>query len=434
MALEPAGTERLNAFSDGVIAVIITIMVLELHAPHETTVAAFLHLWPTFASYAISFLFVAIVWTNHHHMLRFARHANAKTIWANFLFLFVVSLIPFSTAYIAETRISPVATALYAAVFVGVNLTFQLLQVVIFSQHMVPGTAEPGTAGLQPDGHTHSGHEELIRASRKQSWISLVVYSTACLLAWVHPAISLGMIVGMSLLYIVPDAIGKKFMKGRATLGAGLITLDRRVRLQNAALHQIRLHRDFLLRQKVHLRLKRPVARQIDLHRMLPRLHQHSVAEPLEVAHRARVLAIEKHGRAVRRHVQLNFARGRRHHHIGVALEPHRNFRGLSRLHHDLLGLILPSRLPNRNFVFSGEQHHFFFAVQFLHVAHVLVVDPHAGLFVVLGHRVEVDLAIDVRHRGILRFILGVRGARAAQRTRCSQDRRRQRKSKTSQT
>ena len=218
MPLEPAGTERLNAFSDGVIAVIITIMVLELHAPHENTVPAFLHLWPTFASYAISFLFVVIIWTNHHHMLRFAHHASSSTIWANFLFLFVVSLIPFSTAYIAETRISPLATAVYAAVFVCVNLTFQLLQVVIFSQHVVPGATEPGLAGIESTAgineRTRAAHAEMIRAGRRQSWISFTVYTAACLLAWVHPAISLGMIVGMSLLYIVPDALGKKFLRG----------------------------------------------------------------------------------------------------------------------------------------------------------------------------------------------------------------------------
>jgi uncharacterized membrane protein len=212
MPLEPAGTERLNAFSDGVIAVIITIMVLELHAPHDTTVAGLLHLWPTFASYAISFLFVAIIWTNHHHMLRFARHASAATIWANFLFLFVVSLIPFSTAYIAETRISPIATALYAGIFVCVNLTFQFLQVVIFSQHLVPGASEPGMAGININEPAHLAHAEMIRAGRRQSWISLTVYGAACLLAWVHPAISLGMIVGMSLLYIVPDALGKRLL------------------------------------------------------------------------------------------------------------------------------------------------------------------------------------------------------------------------------
>jgi uncharacterized membrane protein len=214
MPLEPAGTERINAFSDGVLAVIITIMVLELHPPHETSISAFVHLWPTFASYAISYLFVAIVWTNHHHMLRFARHASAATIWANFLFLFVISLIPFATAYIAETRISPMATTVYAAVFLGVNLSFQLLQVVIFSQHVVPGAAEPGSTGAEAivntNDHAHLAHAEMIHAGRRQSWISFTVYGAACLLAWVHPAISLGMIVGMSLLYIVPDALGKK--------------------------------------------------------------------------------------------------------------------------------------------------------------------------------------------------------------------------------
>ena len=217
MSLEPPGTERLNAFSDGVIAVIITIMVLDLHAPHEPNVAGFLHLWPTFMAYAISYMFVAIVWTNHHHMLRFARHASAATIWANFLFLFVVSLIPFSTAYIAETRISPIATAAYAAVFLGVNISFQILQAVVFKQHVMPGSTELAPAGVQSAGlqstdHAPTVHAEMASAAWKRTWISFVVYLVASLLAWVHPAISLGMILGVALLYVVPDAIGKKFL------------------------------------------------------------------------------------------------------------------------------------------------------------------------------------------------------------------------------
>ena len=209
MPLEPAGTERLNAFSDGVIAVIITIMVLDLHAPHETDAASLVHLWPTLASYAISYLFVAIVWTNHHHMLRFAHHANAATIWANFFFLFFVSLIPFCTAYIAETRISPIATALYAANFLGVNISFQILERVIFRQHSITPAAGAAQGEHTAEGYTASNaHLAMVRVARKRSWTSFTVYAAAIALAWVHPSISLGLIVAVSLaLYVLPDAL-----------------------------------------------------------------------------------------------------------------------------------------------------------------------------------------------------------------------------------
>jgi uncharacterized membrane protein len=116
--------ERLGAFSDGVFAVIITIMVLELKPPREPSFAALLPLWPTGLSYAVSYLFIAIVWVNHHHLLRFADHATPGLIWWNFAHLFVVSLVPFSTAWIAVTRFAAVPVAMYAAIFVLVNSAY----------------------------------------------------------------------------------------------------------------------------------------------------------------------------------------------------------------------------------------------------------------------------------------------------------------------
>ena len=111
-------TERLGAFSDGVFAVIITIMVLELKPPSQPSFAALLALWPTALSYAVSYLFIAIVWVNHHHLLRFAEHATPRLVWINFAHLFMVSLVPFSTAWVAGTRL--------AAVPVFVSLKFPL--------------------------------------------------------------------------------------------------------------------------------------------------------------------------------------------------------------------------------------------------------------------------------------------------------------------
>src|SRR5438034_11411453 len=119
--------ERLAAFSDGVFSVIITIMVLDLKPPAEATLKALLPLWPTALSYAVSYLFIAIVWINHHHLLRYADIATARLIWANFAHLFTVSLIPFSTAWIAQTDLAAVPVSLYAGVFVLVNATYVLL-------------------------------------------------------------------------------------------------------------------------------------------------------------------------------------------------------------------------------------------------------------------------------------------------------------------
>jgi uncharacterized membrane protein len=117
-------TERLGAFSDGVFAVIITIMVLELKPPSQPSFAALLALWPTALSYAVSYLFIAIVWVNHHHLLRFAGHATPRLIWINFAHLFMVSLVPFSTAWVAGTRLAAVPVFVYAAVFVLVELAY----------------------------------------------------------------------------------------------------------------------------------------------------------------------------------------------------------------------------------------------------------------------------------------------------------------------
>jgi uncharacterized membrane protein len=126
MTQRKATLERLNAFSDGVFSVIITIMVLELNPPAHPTFAALLPLWPTGVSYVVSYLFVAIVWVNHHHVLQYAEAATAL-IWRNFAHLFAVSLVPFSTAWMAHTRLAGVTVAFEAGVFVLVNVTYVAL-------------------------------------------------------------------------------------------------------------------------------------------------------------------------------------------------------------------------------------------------------------------------------------------------------------------
>jgi uncharacterized membrane protein len=116
--------ERLGAFSDGVFAVLITIMVLDLKPPRQASFSALVPLWPTALSYGVSYFFIAIVWVNHHHLLRFAEHATERLIWWNFGHLFLVSLVPFSTAWVANTHFAAAAVSIYAGVFVLVNLAY----------------------------------------------------------------------------------------------------------------------------------------------------------------------------------------------------------------------------------------------------------------------------------------------------------------------
>lgn len=116
--------ERLGAFSDGVFAVIITVMVLELKPPEHPSFAALLPLWPTALSYGVSYQFIAIIWTNHHHLLRFFDDVTPQLVWINFAHLFMVSLVPFSTAWVARTRLAAVPVFVYAAVFLLVELAY----------------------------------------------------------------------------------------------------------------------------------------------------------------------------------------------------------------------------------------------------------------------------------------------------------------------
>src|SRR5213595_576582 len=116
--------ERLSFFSDAIFAVLITVLVLGLHPPERPTFEAFLELWPTWLSYAVSYLFIAIVWANHHHLMHYATDATPRLIWFNFAHLFSVSLLPLSTAWMAVSKLAPQPVAFYAAVFVLVNATY----------------------------------------------------------------------------------------------------------------------------------------------------------------------------------------------------------------------------------------------------------------------------------------------------------------------
>src|SRR5262249_10375958 len=122
--LRRASPERLSAFSDGVFAVLITVLVLELRPPEAPTFAALLSLWHTWLSYAVSYVFIAIVWANHHYLMRYASAASPRLLWFTFAYLFSMSLLPFSTAWMAVSELAPQPVAFYAAVFFLVNATY----------------------------------------------------------------------------------------------------------------------------------------------------------------------------------------------------------------------------------------------------------------------------------------------------------------------
>jgi uncharacterized membrane protein len=127
MPSEKATTERLSTFSDGVFAVLITVLVLDLRPPGLPTFKALMLLWPTWVSYAVSYLFIAIVWTNHHHLMRHAVETTPRLIWFNFAHLFSVSLLPLATAWMAVSELEPQPVAFYAGVFFLVNATYIFL-------------------------------------------------------------------------------------------------------------------------------------------------------------------------------------------------------------------------------------------------------------------------------------------------------------------
>jgi uncharacterized membrane protein len=127
MAERSNSPDRVRLFSDAVFAVIITILVLKLKPPDDNTFRARLPLWPTGLSYVVSYLFIAIVWVNHHHLFGYAEVATPRLVWSNFAHLFSVSLIPFTTEWIADTKLAAAPVTLYAAIFVLVNITYLAL-------------------------------------------------------------------------------------------------------------------------------------------------------------------------------------------------------------------------------------------------------------------------------------------------------------------
>jgi uncharacterized membrane protein len=189
--LRQATPERLSAFSDGVFAVLITVLVLELRPPEAPTFEALLSLWPTWLSYAVSYLFIAIVWTNHHYLMRYAGQATPRLLWFNFAHLFSMSLLPLSTAWMAVSRLAPQPVAFYAAVFFLVNVTYIWLIWELIDRN----------AGdvVSP---------RVRRVMRFRSITTLCLFGAAALIALMYPLAGLGICVCCLIVYLKPDPPG----------------------------------------------------------------------------------------------------------------------------------------------------------------------------------------------------------------------------------
>jgi uncharacterized membrane protein len=178
---------RLEAFSDGVIAIIITIMVLELKATHGTDVVALRPLIPVFLSYVLSFIFVAIYWNNHHHLFQIVRHINGRILWANIHLLFWLSLVPFVTASMGENRFAPLPVALYGLVLLLAACAYFILTRALLA---------------------HPGNESLLAKALGRDVkgkVSVVIYGLAVALAFVQSWIACALYVVVALMWLIPD-------------------------------------------------------------------------------------------------------------------------------------------------------------------------------------------------------------------------------------
>ena len=189
---------RLEAFSDRVLAIIITIMVLELKAPHEPTPESLRHLIPEFLSYLLSFVFLGIYWSNHHHLFQAVHHVNGRALWANLHLLFWLSLVPFVTGWMGENHFAEWTVAVYGVVMLMDGCAYYILTRAIIRHHgpestlrMAVGTDEKGV-------------------------ISLVIYTLAIGLAFVNRWVSLGLYVAVIVMWLIPDRRIERVMTERA--------------------------------------------------------------------------------------------------------------------------------------------------------------------------------------------------------------------------
>ena len=181
------GKSRLEAFSDGVIAIIITIMVLEMKVPHGEDIATLVPLIPVFLSYVLSFVYLGIYWNNHHHLLNAVKTVTGSMLWANLHLLFWLSLIPFATGWLGENHFAAAPAALYGAVLLMAGVAYFLLQQLIIASQ---------------------GPDSIVKRAVGGDWkgkLSPVLYAIAIPLAFWRQWISLGVYVVVALIWLIPD-------------------------------------------------------------------------------------------------------------------------------------------------------------------------------------------------------------------------------------
>ena len=178
---------RLEAFSDGVLAIIITIMVLELHIPRGETLSALGPLLPVFLCYVLSFVYVGIYWNNHHHMLHATKRVSGRVLWANLHLLFWLSLFPFVTGWMGENSFAAIPTALYGGVLLMAATAYWILARALIAAE---GTESVLARAIGPD---------------RKGVLSIVLYAVAIPLAFVGRWVALGIFVLVALMWLVPD-------------------------------------------------------------------------------------------------------------------------------------------------------------------------------------------------------------------------------------
>jgi uncharacterized membrane protein len=180
-------TNRIEAFSDGVIAILITIMVLELKAPHDPTPASLAKMWPTFFAYVLSFVIIAIYWVNHHHLIHLITRIDSVILWANINLLFWISLIPWVTVYLGDNHALPFPVALYAAVSIAGAVSFFLLRASIAR-------------------HNHEPEfKRLNKKMARKNVISILIYVAAIPVAFIYTPLALTMIALPAVMYFLPE-------------------------------------------------------------------------------------------------------------------------------------------------------------------------------------------------------------------------------------
>jgi len=197
MAHHVSSPARLEAFSDGVIAVIITIMVLELKVPRQDGIPGLQAVLPTLTLYFISFAFTGIYWINHHHLVHRTEEADELILYANLLFLFFLSLLPFFTAYVLEKKMSSFSVALYTSSMVFTGFSFLLLRLAIGRRLRQAGKLDEEDTAVQ-----------------RKNLLSLLVYLIAIPLAFYHPHASLGLVALVTVIWITPTVGVKPHQQG----------------------------------------------------------------------------------------------------------------------------------------------------------------------------------------------------------------------------